>query len=66
VARQARSRPARGLIRRFTGSQGYDFAGPRTDLARFTFLPGHDDGEQIFGHDQARPDTESTAAKERP
>ena len=29
-----------------------DLAGLRTDLARFTFLLGHDDGEQLFGHDE--------------
>jgi len=36
---------------RFIGTQGYDLAELRTDLARFTFLLGHDDGEQLFGHD---------------
>jgi hypothetical protein len=34
---------------RFMGTQGYDPAELRTDLARFTFLLGHDDGEQLFG-----------------
>ena len=34
---------------RFIGTQGYDLADMRTDLARFTFLLGHDDGEQLFG-----------------
>jgi hypothetical protein len=34
---------------RFIGTPGYDLAGLRTDLARFTFLLGHDDGEQLFG-----------------
>jgi hypothetical protein len=34
---------------RFMGTQGYDLAELRTDLARFTFLLGHDDGEQLFG-----------------
>jgi len=34
---------------RFMGTQGYDLAALRTDLARFTFLLGHDDGEQLFG-----------------
>jgi len=33
---------------RFMGTQGYDLAELRTDLARFTFLLGHDDGEQLF------------------
>ena len=37
---------------RFMGTNGYDLTGLRTDLARFTFLLGHDDGEQLFGHDQ--------------
>jgi hypothetical protein len=34
---------------RFIGTRGYDLAELRTDLARFTFLLGHDDGEQLFG-----------------
>jgi hypothetical protein len=34
---------------RFMGSRGYDLAELRTDLARFTFLLGHDDGEHLFG-----------------
>ena len=34
---------------RFMGTLGYDLADLRTDLARFTFLLGHDDGEQLFG-----------------
>ena len=34
---------------RFIGTPGYDLAELRTDLARFTFLLGHDDGEQLFG-----------------
>jgi hypothetical protein len=38
---------------RFIGTQGYDLAELRTDLARFTFLPGHDDGEQLFGTSEA-------------
>ena len=37
---------------RFIGTPGYDLAELRTDLARFTFLLGHDDGEQLFGHDE--------------
>jgi hypothetical protein len=36
-------------FRRFIGTQGYGLAELRTDLARFTFLLGHDDGEQLFG-----------------
>jgi hypothetical protein len=34
---------------RFMGTHGYDLAELRTDLACFTFLLGHDDGEQISG-----------------
>jgi hypothetical protein len=37
---------------RFIGTPGYGLADLRTDLARFTFLLGHDDGEQLFGHDE--------------
>lgn len=37
-------------FRRFVGTDGYDLTTLRTDLARFTFLLGHDDGEQLFGH----------------
>ena len=37
---------------RFIGAEGYDLTALRTDLARFTFLLGHDDGEQLFGTDQ--------------
>ena len=37
---------------RFIGTPGYDLTDLRTDLARFTFLLGHDDGEQLFGHDE--------------
>jgi hypothetical protein len=37
---------------RYMGTQGYDLAELRTDLARFTFLLGHDDGQQLFGHDE--------------
>jgi hypothetical protein len=38
---------------RFIGTPGYDLAELRTDLARFTFLLGHDDGEQLFGTSEA-------------
>jgi hypothetical protein len=34
---------------RFMGTDGYDLTQLRADLARFTFLLGHDDGEQLFG-----------------
>ena len=37
---------------RFIGTDGYDLSELRTDLARFTFLLGHDDGEQLFGLDE--------------
>jgi len=37
---------------RFMGIQGYGLADLRTDLARFTFLLGHDDGEQLFARDE--------------
>jgi hypothetical protein len=37
---------------RFMGVDAYDLADLRTDLARFTFLLGHDDGEQLFGQDR--------------
>ena len=39
-------------FRRFMGVDGYDLTELRTDLARFTFLLGHDDGEQLFGTGQ--------------
>jgi hypothetical protein len=41
--------PLAASFGRFIGTQGYDLAELRTDLARFTFLLGHDDGEQLFG-----------------
>ncbi len=34
---------------RFVGIDSYNTADLRTDLARFTFLLGHDNGEQLFG-----------------
>lgn len=39
-------------LRRFVGTDGYDLTELRTDLARFTFLLGNDDGTQLFGLDQ--------------
>jgi hypothetical protein len=36
-------------LRRFIGTDGYDLTELRRDLARFTFLLGNDDGEQLFG-----------------
>jgi hypothetical protein len=35
-------------IRRFVGNPAYDIGQLRTDLAGFTFLLGHDDGENLF------------------
>jgi hypothetical protein len=37
---------------RFMGTDGDHLTELRTDLARFTFLLGHDDGEQLFGADE--------------
>ena len=34
---------------RFIDANGYDLAALRTDLARFSFLLGNDNGEQLFG-----------------
>lgn len=36
-------------FRRFVGADGYELTELRRDLARFSFLLGHDDGEQLFG-----------------
>jgi len=36
-------------VGRFIGTPGHDLAELRTDLARVTFLLGHDDGGQLFG-----------------
>jgi len=36
----------------FVGTDNYDLTALRTDLVRFTFLLGHDDGEQLFGTDE--------------
>jgi len=33
----------------FTGSRGYDLSQLRTDLDRFAFLLGANDGERLFG-----------------
>jgi len=40
-----------GSLRRFVGHDGYDLDALRKDLHRFAFLIGHDDGEELFGHD---------------
>jgi hypothetical protein len=42
-------------FQRFMGVDGYDLTELRSDLARFTFLLGHDDGEQLFGHTATGP-----------
>ncbi|MGH3966418.1 MAG: hypothetical protein ACRDRY_24760 [Pseudonocardiaceae bacterium] len=38
-------------LRGFVGTDGYDLTELRTDLARFTFLLGNDDGTRLFGLD---------------
>jgi hypothetical protein len=37
---------------RFVGPDGYDLAALRTDMARFSFLLGSDDGKRLFGPNQ--------------
>jgi hypothetical protein len=39
-------------LQRFVGTEGYDLAELRNDLARFQFLLGTDDGTQLFGLEQ--------------
>lgn len=39
-------------LHRFVGSNSYQLDDLRTDLARMSFLLGHDDGASLFGHDQ--------------
>ena len=41
-------------FRRYVGVDGYHLTEFRTDLARFTFLLGYDDGEQLFGIEENR------------
>lgn len=41
-----------GSFERFVGSVGYDLDGLRADLARFAFLVGGNDGEELFGGDE--------------
>ena len=36
-------------LRDYAGNPGYSFQGLHTDLARFVFLLGGDDGEELFG-----------------
>ena len=38
-------------LARFVGSEGYDLAQLRADLARFRFLLGGEDGHLLFGED---------------
>lgn len=40
-------------FRRFMGTDGYDLAELRSDLARFTFLLGGSDGEELFEPEHA-------------
>jgi hypothetical protein len=39
-------------LHRFLGTTGYDLNELRTDLARFTFLLGTNDGTQLFAPDK--------------
>jgi hypothetical protein len=39
-------------LHRFVGTDGYDLNELRTDLARFGFLLGTDDGTELFGMDK--------------
>lgn len=39
-------------LHRFVGTDGYDLNTLRADLARFAFLLGADDGNDLFGLDQ--------------
>jgi hypothetical protein len=40
---------------RFIGTDGDHLTELRADLARFSFLLGHDDGEQLFGVEDGEP-----------
>jgi hypothetical protein len=40
---------------RFMGTGSSHAAELRSGLARFTFLPGDDDGDQLLGHDRYIP-----------
>jgi hypothetical protein len=40
-----------GSVCQFVGHDGYGLDELRTDLHRFAFLIGHDDGNELFGHD---------------
>ncbi|MGI9004651.1 MAG: hypothetical protein ACR2FU_00350 [Streptosporangiaceae bacterium] len=45
----AATRPARRFLEEFIGNPAYGTTQLREDLDRFTFLPGGDDGESLFG-----------------
>jgi len=47
----ARDRGAAASLEEFVGHRAYHAAQLRQDLDRFTFLPGGDDGESLFGPD---------------
>jgi hypothetical protein len=40
-------------LEQFAGNPAYNISQLRQDLDRFTFLPGADDGESLFGHGTA-------------
>ena len=40
-------------LHRFVGVDGYPLTELSTDLARFAFLLGDDDGDDLFGHGDA-------------
>lgn len=50
LAGPGQAQPAASFHHRFMGVDGDHLAELRTDLARFTFLPGHD-GEGLVGTD---------------
>ena len=43
-------------LEQFAGHPAYNLGELRQDLNRFTFLPGGDDGESLFGHGTAGED----------
>jgi hypothetical protein len=54
-----------GSLEKFTGGTAYTTGTLRDDLARFTFLLGHDDGEQLFGEQQPWPTRNGDARQRR-
>jgi hypothetical protein len=42
-------------LHQFVGSPGYDLTQLQADLNRFTFLLGWDDGQALFGDNDADP-----------